>query len=111
PRELDVEALEDYLAFGMVPGPRAIFRGVEKLQPAHVLTITQQTLAGTPRRYWRLRLEPDPKPSPGEWQEAVRAKLAETVRAHLIADVPVGAFLSGGLDSGAVVASAATATQ
>jgi asparagine synthase (glutamine-hydrolysing) len=58
------------------------------------------------RRYWQLRLEPDPQPSPEQWQEIIRDKFAETVKAHLIADVPVGAFLSGGVDSGAVVACA-----
>jgi asparagine synthase (glutamine-hydrolysing) len=102
-RALDVAALEDYLAFGVVPAPRSIFERIEKLPAAHVLT----TRAGdwrSPRRYWKLRLEPDHGPSPAEWQEAVRAKVDEAVRLHLIADVPVGAFLSGGLDSSAVVA-------
>ncbi len=111
PRELDALALEDYLAFGMVPGPRSIFRHVEKLQPAHVLAIDRASWSGSPRRYWQLRLEPDPRPTGEEWQEAVRDKLTETARAHLIADVPVGAFLSGGVDSGAVVAACAGATR
>jgi asparagine synthase (glutamine-hydrolysing) len=103
--ELDPCALEDYLAYGIVPGPRSIFREIEKLQPAHTLAI-ERGKSAMPRRYWQLKLEPDPKPSVDEWQEAIRAKLAETVKAHLIADVPVGAFLSGGVDSGAVVACA-----
>ena len=111
PRELDVAALEDYLAFGVVPGPRSIFRGVEKLQPAHTLAARRGSSPETPKRYWQLRLEPDHKPRAEEWQEAINAKLAETVKAHLIADVPVGAFLSGGLDSSAVVAASAGATQ
>src|SRR5205814_4114472 len=55
--------------------------------------------------------EPDPRPSAAEWQEAVRAKVDEAVRLHLVADVPVGAFLSGGLDSSAIVASAAGRTN
>ena len=71
-----------------------------------------RTSAGDPaRRYWRLRIEPDLGPTADEWQEAIRAKLAETVRLHLIADVPVGAFLSGGIDSSIVVALAAGATH
>jgi asparagine synthase (glutamine-hydrolysing) len=111
PRELDVEALEDYLAFGMVPGPRSIFRKVEKLQPAHVLVVQRGGGPECPRRYWQLRLEPDPRPTAEEWQETIRAKLTETVRAHLIADVPVGAFLSGGIDSSAVVMACEGATQ
>jgi asparagine synthase (glutamine-hydrolysing) len=107
-RDLDPCALEDYLAYGMVPGPRSIFRGIEKLQPAHTLAVERAGNA-TQTRYWRLTLQPDPKPSVEEWQERIRDKLAETVKAHLIADVPVGAFLSGGVDSGAVTALARAA--
>ena len=106
-RDVDPEALEDYLAFGMVPGSRSIFRRVEKLPPAHTLTVRAAELGQAPRRYWRLHVEPDPRPSADEWEEAVRAKVSEAVRLHLIADVPVGAFLSGGLDSSVVVATAA----
>jgi asparagine synthase (glutamine-hydrolysing) len=106
-RDVCPEALEDYLAFGMVAGTRAIFRGVEKLAPAHTLTARADDLHRSPRRYWRLHLDPDPRPTADEWQEAVRAKVGEAVRAHLIADVPVGAFLSGGVDSSVVVACAA----
>jgi asparagine synthase (glutamine-hydrolysing) len=111
PRRPDPAALEDYLAFGMVPGARSIFAGIEKLPPAHVLSAGPESLGAAPRCYWRLRLEPDPRPSAAEWQEAVRAKLAEAVRLHLIADVPVGAFLSGGIDSGVVVALGAAAAS
>jgi asparagine synthase (glutamine-hydrolysing) len=106
-REIDLPALEDYLAFGMVSGARAIFRQVEKLAPGHTLVVRAEDWQRRPCRYWQLRLEPDDRPSAQEWQEAVRAKLAEAVRLHLIADVPVGAFLSGGLDSSIVVGLAA----
>jgi asparagine synthase (glutamine-hydrolysing) len=109
-RDLDVAALEEYLAFGIVPGPRSIFRRIEKLPPAHVLTVGTSLGKAQPRRYWQLRIEPDPRPTAEEWQEAIRAKLTETVRLHMIADVPVGAFLSGGLDSSVVVASSAELT-
>jgi asparagine synthase (glutamine-hydrolysing) len=110
-RTLDVAALEDYLAFGMVPGRRSIFAAVEKLPPAHVVTVQADALDRAPRRYWALHLEPDGRRSAAEWQEAVEAKVEEAVRIHLIADVPVGAFLSGGLDSSAVVACAAGMVQ
>jgi asparagine synthase (glutamine-hydrolysing) len=110
-RDVDAGALEDYLAFGMVPGAASIFRGIEKLPPAHTLVARADELGRAPRRYWRLPIEPDHRPTAEEWQEAIRAKLDETVRLHLIADVPVGAFLSGGLDSSIVVASAAGATR
>src|SRR5436305_12498876 len=78
-REIDPAALEDYLAFGMVPGARSIFRGIEKLPPAHTLWVRPGNWDGPPRRYWQLRFEPDPGPSVGEWQEAVRAKVADAV--------------------------------
>ncbi len=106
-RDIDSEALEDYLALGVVPGHRSIFRRLEKLRPAHTLVIDKEHWDARPRRYWQLRFEPDLRPTADEWQEAIRAKLAETVRQHLLADVPVGAFLSGGLDSSLVVACAA----
>jgi asparagine synthase (glutamine-hydrolysing) len=110
-RAIDPAAVEDYLAYGMVPGARTIFRAIEKLPPAHVLTAGPGTLKAPARRYWRLSIEPDPGPTPEEWTEAIHAKLAETMRLHLIADVPVGAFLSGGIDSSLVVSQAAGATQ
>jgi asparagine synthase (glutamine-hydrolysing) len=107
---LDPSALEGYLAFGMVLGPRSVFRRVEKLQPAHVWAVQAGRWDVPAQRYWRLRFEPDERPTAEEWQEAVRAKVTEAVRLHLVADVPVGAFLSGGLDSSSVVASCAGAT-
>jgi asparagine synthase (glutamine-hydrolysing) len=110
-RQLDPEALEEYLAFGMVCGSSSIFRRIEKLPPAHVLTAAPDALDRPPRRYWQLHLEPDHGPTAEEWQERIRAKVAETVRMHLIADVPVGAFLSGGVDSSVIVASCAGQTN
>jgi asparagine synthase (glutamine-hydrolysing) len=109
-RDLDTEALEDYLAFGMVPGPRSIFRRVEKLPPAHTLAVRAGDWDRAPVRYWQLRFEPDDRPTGEDWAEAVRAKVDEAVRLHLIADVPVGAFLSGGLDSTLIVATCAGKT-
>jgi asparagine synthase (glutamine-hydrolysing) len=111
PREVDAAALEDYLAFGMVPGRRSIFRHIQKLPPAHVLTVRAGDWGREPRRYWQLRIEPDETQTVERWQEALDHKLREAVRLHLIADVPVGAFLSGGLDSGVLVALSAGATQ
>lgn len=106
-KQLDPAALEDYLAFGIVPGPRSIFRRVEKLPPAHVLTVRADDLGASPRRYWQLRFEGDTTRSLDDWAEALRAKVDEAARLHLIADVPVGAFLSGGIDSSVTVALAA----
>jgi asparagine synthase (glutamine-hydrolysing) len=107
PRELDAAAVEEYIAFGMVLGARSIFRRIEKLPPAHVVTLEAGAFARPARRYWQLRIAPNESRSLADWQEAIEAKVQEAVKAHLIADVPVGAFLSGGLDSSAVVACAA----
>jgi asparagine synthase (glutamine-hydrolysing) len=104
PREIDIQALEDYFTFGMVPGERTIFRGIRKLLPGHWLTLDRGAWRVTVRRYWQLELGEDEQRSSDEWQEALEEKIRETVAAHRIADVPVGAFLSGGLDSSAVVA-------
>jgi asparagine synthase (glutamine-hydrolysing) len=106
-RAIDVCAMEDYLAFGFVAGPRSIFQKIQKLQPAHTLSVTLDSWEAAPKRYWRLRLEADHTRTEGYWVEAVRDKVRESVGAHLLADVPVGAFLSGGVDSSLVVACAA----
>jgi asparagine synthase (glutamine-hydrolysing) len=113
PRRVDPAALEQYLALGMVAGDRSIFRGVEKLRPAHVLVIEpgDDGLRGEPRRYWELRIEPDERLGADEWEEAIGAKLEEATRSHLVADVPIGAFLSGGIDSSLVVALASAASS
>ena len=109
--DLNPRALEDYLAFGMVFGPQTIFRHVEKLPPGSVCVVEAGRLRPAPKCYWQLRFEPDERTTVAEWHEAIRAKVTESVRLHLIADVPVGAFLSGGIDSGIVVASCAGATN
>ena len=107
-REIDPAALEDYLTFGMVPGTRTIFRGIEKLAPAHVLVVEPGKWNRSAQCYWRLKFEPDETLDVTQWQHAIRGKLEETVERHLIADVPVGAFLSGGIDSSVVTALASS---
>jgi len=109
-RTLCLDALDHYLAFGMVPGQHSIFERIEKLPPAHVLVATAGDSTQAPKRYWQLQFQPRQR-SLAEWQEAIRAKLSETVRLHMIADVPVGAFLSGGVDSSIIVALAARSTS
>ena len=103
-REVDPQALEDYLAFGFVPGRRSIFTSVRKLEPASTLLIDAENWSKSEARYWQLQGDVDHHRSVEEWQEAVAAKFTESVSAHRIADVPIGAFLSGGLDSSAVTA-------
>jgi asparagine synthase (glutamine-hydrolysing) len=104
PRDLDWDALRDYLTYHYVPAPRTIFRSVRKLPPACWLRFPVD--GGEPRieRYWDLRFEPDASVSETEWTERLRHTLAEAVRIHMVSDVPIGAFLSGGVDSSTVVA-------
>jgi asparagine synthase (glutamine-hydrolysing) len=108
PRRVDECAIEEYLTFGMVPGERAVLRGMEKLPPAHVLTVRPDLLQAAPRRYWQLQVRAEEGRAPEECIEEVRAKVQECVRMHLIADVPLGAFLSGGIDSSIMVAASAS---
>ncbi len=103
-RSIDPAAVEDFLTWGMIPGKRSIFSRAEKLSSGHVLAVTADSLDALPRRYWELHIHTDRARSLDQWQEAVRAKVEETVEAHRVADVPVGAFLSGGLDSSVMVA-------
>jgi asparagine synthase (glutamine-hydrolysing) len=105
-RSIDPTALDAYLTFGHVPGPGSIFTQMEKLPPAHTLVATTDNLKRQPQRYWRLSFESDERPTAEDWQEAIRDKVAECVRGHMIADVPVGAFLSGGIDSSIIVSAA-----
>jgi asparagine synthase (glutamine-hydrolysing) len=103
-RTIDPAALEDFLAFGVIPGERSIFCSIRKLPPGHLLTVSPENFAASPKRYWRLCSDLDESLSVAAWLEIIRAKFAETVAAHRVSDVPVGAFLSGGLDSSAVTA-------
>jgi asparagine synthase (glutamine-hydrolysing) len=105
-RRVDAESLEDYLALGFVPGAKSIFRRIGKLPAAHVIVVSARQWEAEPRRFWELPFEADEGLSEKDWQEAIQVKVAESVDRHLIADVPVGAFLSGGLDSSVVVSEA-----
>jgi len=108
PRSLDLEALNQYLTFGFVSAPRTMFAGIRKLGPGEILTIGRGGTAHV-RRFWSPMAEPEDRAAwraePLEWHvREVRRHLERSVGACLIADVPVGAFLSGGVDSSAVVA-------
>jgi asparagine synthase (glutamine-hydrolysing) len=110
PRELDWEALRDFLTLHYIPSPRTIFRSIRKLPPASYLLLDLDRPEPEIRRYWDLRFEPDDRPSEADWLEGLRWHLGDAVRSHLVSDVPIGAFLSGGVDSSAVVALMAQAT-
>jgi len=103
-QRLDSEGLRDYFTYLYVPGPRTIFDGIKKLPPASYLVCSLDGGAPVIHQYWRLRMEPDHATSESEWIARLDELLHETVKLHTISDVPIGAFLSGGLDSSSVVA-------
>ena len=100
-REIDFEALDHYISFLYTPRDASIFAGVRKLPPGHVL----RWHAGTARitRYWELPAQEKPPRSEEEAVENLRQVLRDAVRSHLMSEVPLGAFLSGGVDSSVVV--------
>ena len=102
-RDIDPLALEEYFALGYVAEPRTIFRQAKKLPPAHTLAIRRGQPVGEPREYWDVRFTLDnPMTEQDAGDELVR-RLRESVNLRMIAEVPLGAFLSGGVDSSAVV--------
>ena len=103
PRRMDMEALRDYLAFQTVLAPRSFLAEVRQLPPASSLLFDAATQRSTVQRYWEI---PSPGAVPARVEERVAlvdAALRESVRRQLVSDVPLGAFLSGGIDSGLMV--------
>jgi len=102
PRNLSADAVWEYFTHLCIPGDLSIIQGIKKLPAAHVLTYQhgQTRLA----RYWHIQPSPDDVPTEEEWVEQLRIHLTRAVESHMVSDVPVGAFLSGGLDSGTMVA-------
>jgi asparagine synthase (glutamine-hydrolysing) len=102
--EIDPVALHHYLSFhAVVPAPLTILRGVIKLPPATLLSV-EPTGARSERRYWSASFERDPALRDADWEEMTLASLRTAVRRRMVADVPVGVLLSGGLDSSIIVA-------
>ena len=104
---IDPAALDEYLAYEFVPSPRSIVRGIGKLQPAHTLTWSLADGTFHLRRYWSPELGTEDRAIPRSLDdecEELRTVLRESVRKELISDVPLGVFLSGGIDSSAVAA-------
>jgi asparagine synthase (glutamine-hydrolysing) len=104
-RELDHEALADFFVLGCVADPRTIWRGARKLEPGHSLTVDlteSGPRVGAPRQYWDLSFEPDRSVS--DWRPVIRETVQRAAAEMAYADVPTGAFLSGGVDSSSVVA-------
>jgi asparagine synthase (glutamine-hydrolysing) len=101
-REMDLDAVHSYLSFLSVPDPVCIYRGVRKLPAGHTLTLRDGKVAL--RRYWNVTFQDEDGVSEETWGERVLELMREAVRIRLVSDVPLGAFLSGGIDSSTVVA-------
>jgi asparagine synthase (glutamine-hydrolysing) len=102
---LDPEGLARYLAFDYVPDPHSILHGVRKLPPGHVLTAHDGRLVA--RRYWDIPFQPEPEVREREWLEEIVRRVDQAVALRLVSDVPVGCFVSGGIDSSVVAGTAA----
>jgi asparagine synthase (glutamine-hydrolysing) len=100
-RSIDQGAVSEYLALGYVPAPLTLFSGIRKLPPASLMICTPGKV--DIRQYWSLPTEAETR-SEGDWAEAVIESLERSVASQMVSDVPIGAFLSGGIDSSAVVA-------
>jgi asparagine synthase (glutamine-hydrolysing) len=101
-KEMDLEALSDYFSYLYVPAPKTIYRHVRKLRPAHYLVVDKSGIRETP--YWDIRFDQTKQLSEAEWCDEFLAEYRTAVKSRLVSDVPLGAFLSGGVDSSSVVA-------
>jgi asparagine synthase (glutamine-hydrolysing) len=101
-RDIDLEAFADYFSFLYVPAPKTIYREVRKLQAGHYLVVDASGIREV--QYWDLRFEEQRERSEAEWCEQVLSEYRTAVQSRLVSEVPLGAFLSGGVDSSSVVA-------
>jgi asparagine synthase (glutamine-hydrolysing) len=102
-RRFDTQAIEDYFAFGYVPDPKSIYASVRKLPPAHTLVWKRGAPTPRPQQYWEIEFHANSRLSEENACNELRERMSEAVRMHLVSDVPLGAFLSGGVDSSSVV--------
>jgi asparagine synthase (glutamine-hydrolysing) len=102
PRRVSLEALNEYFTFQNVLSDLTLFEGVRLLPPGHTLTADREGLRT--ESFWDLSFEPDETVSEGEWTEQIRSTFSEVVTRQLVSDVPVGSYLSGGMDSGSIAA-------
>lgn len=109
-RRISLAALDHLLSFLTTPADQSIVQGVRKLEPGHVLVASPGQPARI-ERYWEPAFDPDYGRGEDDLAEELRERLMECVRSHLVADVPLGAFLSGGIDSSAVVAAMASSVS
>jgi len=102
PRDINIEALSDYFSLGYVPAPKTIYRAAQKLLPGHYLVASAKGVRI--ERYWDISFAHTEQHSEEEWCEQLRHHLCEATRMRLVSEVPLGAFLSGGVDSSSIVA-------
>ena len=103
-RELDPQAIDEYFAYGYVPDPRTIFQHASKLAPGHTLCLRRGAALAQAQQYWDVPFAPLAAAGEEQIADELLARLRVAVRIRLVAEVPLGAFLSGGVDSSAVVA-------
>jgi asparagine synthase (glutamine-hydrolysing) len=101
-REIDPVAVDAYLTFGYIPDPLSIFKGISKLPPGHLLTVSVGKIHI--KQYWDFPHEESSDLTEQQYIDELRERLQESVRMRLVSDVPLGAFLSGGVDSSTIVA-------
>ena len=99
---IDSEALFDYFSYGYIAAPKSAYREVRKVLPGHYLVVSQNVMRES--CYWDLTFQPREDVSEAEWCETLRHQLCDSTRVQLMSEVPLGAFLSGGVDSSTVVA-------
>lgn len=102
--ELSFDAIDQFLWLQYIPAPSSIYDQASKLPPGHCLTVNLSGRVPKPKEYWRMNFEADESRTEEQWIEEADAVIGDSVRAHLVSDVPFGAFLSGGVDSSLVVA-------
>ncbi|MGZ3237752.1 MAG: XrtA/PEP-CTERM system amidotransferase [Burkholderiaceae bacterium] len=110
-REIDPRAVEEYFAYGYVAEPRTIFKGACKLSPGYMMTLHIGDANVSPQKYWDVSFKMHAPMSEQEAEQELITHLREAVKSHMIADVPLGGFLSGGVDSSAIVAMMAGLTN
>ena len=104
--QVEPDAIRDFLVYGYVPDPKSIFRNIFKLPAAHLLQLSGFSLSTA--SYWDPVFNEDESLTESEWMHEIQSQLKESVASHLVSDVPIGAFLSGGVDSSAVVSTMAS---
>jgi asparagine synthase (glutamine-hydrolysing) len=102
-KEPDYTAIHHFLSFQYCPAPFTGFKGINKLEPAHYILIDLKSKKMEKERYWRLDYSQKLELTENEWKRKILEKLEESVKLRMISDVPLGAFLSGGIDSSAIV--------